>query len=95
MDAHTDFADAESPLLFFRPLRHPRLKEAAAALSDDRTGIAERTLLEFLAKHPENVDGLYLMAEAAARLGRWERRTVGRRRWSSRSRRPADGVGIR
>ncbi len=72
MAAHTDFADAESRLHFFRPLRHPRLKEAATALRDGRIETAEHTLLEFLGKHPENVDGLYLMAEAAARFGRIE-----------------------
>jgi tetratricopeptide (TPR) repeat protein len=71
-DPGAGFADAKSPSRFIRPLRHPRLKEAAAALRDDRIETAEHTLVEFLEKHPENVDGLYLLAETLVRLGRIE-----------------------
>ncbi|HWE05352.1 MAG TPA: tetratricopeptide repeat protein, partial [Rhizomicrobium sp.] len=57
--------------LCFRSVRHPALREAGEALRANRNEAAERTLLRFLDRHPDNVDGLYLMAEAAARSGRF------------------------
>lgn len=55
-----------------RPLRHPRLKEAAAALADNRPHSAEQLLSKFLAKHPGDLDAICLVAETALRLGRFE-----------------------
>jgi tetratricopeptide (TPR) repeat protein len=55
-----------------RALRNARLKEAAAAMRENRPEAAERVLSGFLKKYPRNIDALYLMAEADVRLGRFE-----------------------
>ncbi len=45
------------------------LRDAAAALRDDRPEIAERPLRQVLAAHPDNVDALKMLAEIAVRAG--------------------------
>ena len=55
-----------------RPLRHPRLKEAAAALHANRAAEAERLLAQYIERHPDDAGGLLLLAETALRLGRKE-----------------------
>jgi tetratricopeptide (TPR) repeat protein len=55
-----------------RALRNARLKEAAAAMRENRPEAAQRVLSGFLKKYPRNIDALYLMAEADVRLGRFE-----------------------
>lgn len=54
------------------PLRHSRLRQAAAAITEDRLEVAEPVLSEFLEKHPRDIDALYLLAETQMRLGRFE-----------------------
>jgi tetratricopeptide (TPR) repeat protein len=53
-----------------RPLRHPRLRDAAQALNANRPDVAEQILSEFLQKHPGDADALNLTADAALRLDR-------------------------
>lgn len=53
-----------------RPLRHPRLQEAAQALNANRPDIAAQLLSEFLRANPRDADALNLMADAALRLER-------------------------
>jgi tetratricopeptide (TPR) repeat protein len=67
-----EFVRATEALRPDRSLRHPRLREAAAALGDDRLDLAEPLLTEFLASHPYDASALNLMAEAATRRGRIE-----------------------
>lgn len=51
--------------------RDPRLLEAAAALCDNRIAIAEALLREHLKQHPTDVAAIRMLAEVAARLGRY------------------------
>ncbi len=67
-----DFASAADALRPERSLRNPRLREAAAALGENRPDVAERLLSKFLESHPRDVNALHLMAEAATREGRNE-----------------------
>jgi tetratricopeptide (TPR) repeat protein len=74
-DAAFDAADAAfaahlESLHSGRPLRHPALREARRALQADRPDQAERLLAVFLAKHPNDLDALNLMAEALLPLER-------------------------
>ncbi len=51
--------------------RDPRLLEPAAALCDGRIAVAERLLREHLKRHPTDVAAIRMLAEVAARLGRF------------------------
>lgn len=51
--------------------RDPRLLEAAAALCDNRIAVAEALLREHLKQHPTDVAAIRMLAEVAARLGRY------------------------
>ena len=50
----------------------PELLEAAAALCENRLAVAERTLRDFLKRRPTDVAAIRMLAEVAARLGRYE-----------------------
>jgi tetratricopeptide (TPR) repeat protein len=50
---------------------HPRLIEAAVALNDNQLDVAERILKPYLAKDPFDVFAIRMLAELAARIGRW------------------------
>lgn len=50
---------------------HPRLVEAAIALNDNRLDIAERLLKPHLHEDPYDVAAIRMLAELAARIGRW------------------------
>lgn len=50
---------------------HPRLIEAAAALNDNRLDVAERILKPYLKDDPFDVYAIRMLAELAARVGRW------------------------
>jgi tetratricopeptide (TPR) repeat protein len=52
--------------------RDPALIEAAAALIDNRLGVAEQLLRDHLADHPADIAALRMLAETGARLGRYE-----------------------
>jgi tetratricopeptide (TPR) repeat protein len=51
--------------------RDPRLMEAAAHLCEDRIAPAEALLREHLKQHPTDVAAMRMLAEVAARLGRY------------------------
>jgi tetratricopeptide (TPR) repeat protein len=51
--------------------RDPRLLEAATALCDNKIPIAESLLRTHLKQHPTDVPALRMLAEVAARLGRY------------------------
>lgn len=51
--------------------RDPRLLEAAAALVDNRIAPAEKLLREHLKQYPTDVAAIRMLAEVAARLGRF------------------------
>ena len=51
--------------------KDPALIEAAVALNDGRIGVAERQLKSYLTKHPTDVAAIRMLAELAARLGRY------------------------
>ena len=50
---------------------HPRLIEAAMALNDNRLDIAERILKPHLKEDPFDAAAVRMLAELAARIGRW------------------------
>jgi tetratricopeptide (TPR) repeat protein len=50
----------------------PRLIEAAAALCDNKLGIAERLLRPFLKDNPTDIGAIRMLAEVASRLGRYD-----------------------
>ncbi|MDE2184799.1 MAG: sulfotransferase [Alphaproteobacteria bacterium] len=50
----------------------PVLRDAASALCEGKLGIAERLLKSFLKEHPTDVGAIRMLAEVAARLGRYE-----------------------
>jgi tetratricopeptide (TPR) repeat protein len=50
---------------------NPTLVEAAGALLDNRLGIAERVLKNFLKHFPTDVTAIRMLAEVAARIGRF------------------------
>ncbi|MEO7635485.1 MAG: sulfotransferase [Sphingomicrobium sp.] len=50
---------------------HPRLIEAAAALHDNRPDVAERLLKAHLTDDPFDAKAIRMLAELAARIGRW------------------------
>jgi tetratricopeptide (TPR) repeat protein len=51
--------------------RDPRLLEAGAALCENRIAVAEALLREHLQAHPTDVAAIRMLAEVAARLGRY------------------------
>lgn len=51
--------------------RDPRLMEAGAALCENRIAVAEALLREHLKQHPTDVAAIRMLAEVAARLGRY------------------------
>ncbi len=51
--------------------RDPRLLEAGAALCENRVAVAEALLREHLKVHPTDVAAIRMLAEVAARLGRY------------------------
>jgi tetratricopeptide (TPR) repeat protein len=51
---------------------HPRLIEAAIALNENRLDIAERLLKPHLKEDPFDVAAIRMLAELAARIGRWK-----------------------
>jgi len=52
--------------------RDPRLMEAALALAENRIPIAESLLREHLKRHPTDIAAIRMLAEVAARLGRYD-----------------------
>ncbi len=50
----------------------PRLIEAASALCENRLAVAERLLRKFLGENPTDVAAIRMLAEVAARLGRYD-----------------------
>jgi predicted Zn-dependent protease len=52
-------------------VNNPVLMEAAAALVENRLAIAERSLKEFLKRFPTDVAAIRMLAEVAARIGRF------------------------
>ena len=50
---------------------HPRLIEAAIALNENRLDVAERLLKPHLSEDPFDVRAMRMLAELAARIGRW------------------------
>src|SRR5437764_14933491 len=50
---------------------HPRLIEAAMALNDNRLDVAERILKPHLKEDPFDAAAVRMLAELAARIGRW------------------------
>jgi tetratricopeptide (TPR) repeat protein len=50
---------------------HPRLIEAAIALNENRLDIAERILKPHLSEDPFDAKAIRMLAELAARIGRW------------------------
>jgi tetratricopeptide (TPR) repeat protein len=51
---------------------HPRLIEAAVALNENRLDVAERLLKPHLKEDPFDAAGIRMLAELAARIGRWK-----------------------
>jgi tetratricopeptide (TPR) repeat protein len=52
-------------------VNNPQLIEAASALVDNRLAIAERLLKDFLKRFPTDVPAIRMLAEVAARIGRF------------------------
>ena len=50
---------------------HPRLIEAALALNENRLDVAERILKPYLNEDPFDAAAIRMLAELAARIGRW------------------------
>src|SRR5258708_30919570 len=50
---------------------HPRLVEAAVALNENRLDVAERLLKPHLKEDPFDAAAIRMLAELAARIGRW------------------------
>ena len=50
----------------------PKLLAAAAALAENKLGVAERLLRAFLKENPTDVTAIRMLAEAGSRLGRYE-----------------------
>jgi tetratricopeptide (TPR) repeat protein len=74
LDLLGDTAGAEKALAqqLRASTRDPALVEAAAALIDNRLGVAEQLLRDHLADHPADIAALRMLAETGARLGRYE-----------------------
>ncbi|HKZ72770.1 MAG TPA: tetratricopeptide repeat protein, partial [Steroidobacteraceae bacterium] len=67
-----DGADAAYAQHVKTATRDPRLMHAAAALCEKRIPVAEALLREHLKVHPTDVAAIRMLAEVAARLGRYE-----------------------
>jgi tetratricopeptide (TPR) repeat protein len=67
----TEDADAAYRQHIKHSTRDPRLMEAALALSENRIAIAETLLREHLKRYPTDVAAIRMLAEVAARLGRY------------------------
>ena len=67
----TEGADAAYALHIRHSTRDPKLLEPAAALCEGRIGVAEGLLREHLRKFPTDVAAIRMLAEVAARLGRY------------------------
>jgi tetratricopeptide (TPR) repeat protein len=67
----TKAADAAYAQQIRHSVNNPVLMEAASALVDNRLGAAERTLKDFLTRFPTDVAAIRMLAEVAARLGRF------------------------
>jgi tetratricopeptide (TPR) repeat protein len=65
-----EFEQAAAALRLERPLRHPRLREAAAFLAADSPDLAEDAIERYLKSHPQDAESLNLMAEIQIRLKR-------------------------
>jgi tetratricopeptide (TPR) repeat protein len=67
------FARATHALRAERPLRNPKLREAAELLRQKQPEISERLLSTYLEKHPKDPSALHLMAQTAFSLGQKEK----------------------
>ncbi|HEX3666169.1 MAG TPA: sulfotransferase [Rhizomicrobium sp.] len=65
-------ADAAYAQHVLASVNDPRLIEAAKALCANKLAVAEQKLREFLKEHPTDVAAIRMLAEAGARLGRYE-----------------------
>ncbi|HWY15199.1 MAG TPA: sulfotransferase [Rhizomicrobium sp.] len=65
-----EFEQAAAALRLERPLRHPRLRDAAAFLAADTPDLAQNALKQYLKEHPQDAESLNLMAEVKIRLKR-------------------------
>lgn len=66
------FAAAAAKLHAARPVKHPRLRDAAELLRQKQPEAAERLLANHLEKNPDDPAALYLTAQTAYGLGRKE-----------------------
>ncbi len=64
-------ADAAYARQIIHSVNNPILMEAAVALVDNRLGFAERLLKDFLKRFPTDVAAIRMLAETAARIGRF------------------------
>jgi tetratricopeptide (TPR) repeat protein len=67
----TDEADAAYAEQIKTSVTNPILMEAAAALVDNRLAVAERMLKDYLMHAPTDVAAIRMLAEVAARIGRY------------------------
>jgi len=67
----TEGADAAYAFHIRHSTRDPRLLEPAAALCENRIALAERLLKQHVTQFPTDVAALRMLAEVAARLGRY------------------------
>jgi len=67
----TDAADHAYLKHIRHSTRDPRLLEAGVALVENRIAVAEAVLREHLKQHPTDVAAIRMLAEVAARLGRY------------------------
>ncbi|MDB5455489.1 MAG: sulfotransferase, partial [Caulobacter sp.] len=65
-------ADAAQARQIQASVRDPALIEAASALVDNRLAVAERLLRDYLKAKPTEAPAIRMLAEVAARLGRYE-----------------------
>jgi tetratricopeptide (TPR) repeat protein len=65
-------ADAAYAAHIKASVNDPKLIEAATALCDNRLAVAERLLRPFLSENPTDVGAIRMLAEVAARLGRYD-----------------------
>ncbi|MEX0644557.1 MAG: sulfotransferase, partial [Parvularculaceae bacterium] len=66
-----DAADRAYACHISSDVKDPELLEAGAALVDNRVAIAERLLKAYLKRHPTDVMAIRMLAEVAARVGRY------------------------
>ncbi|MBI1328648.1 MAG: tetratricopeptide repeat protein [Alphaproteobacteria bacterium] len=68
----TQKADAAYARHLRASVNDPRLREAGAALCDNKLAVAERILRGFLKENPTDVAAIRMLAEVGARLGRYK-----------------------